>query len=87
MSFTKEELAVGEMAVEHNRIQDKAGDADDSGIPSRFRGTDADKNDMMILGKKQVLRVCPSTTAIPPNRSKKSLQLTMCSVISSSLRC
>ena len=29
-----------------------------SNVPQRYRGTDSDKHDMMVLGKKQVLRVC-----------------------------
>ena len=31
-------------------------------IPAKYRGTAADHRDMIILGKKQVLRVC-----VPPN--------------------
>lgn len=57
MSITKEELAVSESPVNNVNAEEKAGDCDDSGVPLRYRGTDADKNDMMILGKKQVLRV------------------------------
>ena len=60
MAVTKEEVAVSESPADHSQIEDKAGDLDDSGVPARYRGTDADKNDMMILGKKQVLRVCTS---------------------------
>lgn len=30
-----------------------------SNVPAKYRGTDADRRDMTVLGKKQVLRVCP----------------------------
>jgi len=66
MSISKEELAISENTTDHSPNEDKAGDPDDSGIPSKYRGTDADKNDMMILGKKQVLRVCTATIASYP---------------------
>ena len=29
-------------------------------IPAKYQGTRADQQDMMVLGKKQVLRVCTS---------------------------
>lgn len=28
------------------------------GLPAKYQGTRADQQDMMVLGKKQVLRVC-----------------------------
>lgn len=30
-----------------------------SNVPAKYRGTDADRRDMTVLGKKQVLRVRP----------------------------
>jgi len=56
MDSTKEELAVTEYPIDDAQIEDK--EPDDSGVPARYRGTDADKRDMIVLGKKQVLRVC-----------------------------
>jgi choline transport protein len=56
MSSTKEEPAVVEYPVDDVQIVDK--ESDDGGIPARYRGTAADKRDMVVLGKKQVLRVC-----------------------------
>jgi len=34
----------------------KLDDAVDTSIPERYRGTNADRNDMVVLGKRQVLR-------------------------------
>jgi hypothetical protein len=34
-------------------------------IPAKYRGTAADRRDMSILGKKQVLRVCVLSNSIP----------------------
>jgi hypothetical protein len=31
---------------------------DTHGLPVKYQGTRADQQDMMVLGKKQVLRVC-----------------------------
>jgi hypothetical protein len=57
MSSTKEEpVLVTEYPIEDVQIEDK--EPDDGGIPSKYRGTAADKRDMIVLGKKQVLRVC-----------------------------
>lgn len=56
MNPTKEELAVTDNPIDDGQIVDK--EPDDGGIPSRYRGTAADKRDMIVLGKKQVLRVC-----------------------------
>lgn len=45
------------MSVEaYDDEQSKSFDIDPT-IPDRFRGTAADKRDMVILGKRQVLRV------------------------------
>lgn len=33
-------------------------DVYDETLPTKYRGTAADKSDMLVLGKKQVLRVC-----------------------------
>lgn len=35
----------------------------DGTIPSKYRGTTADQRDMVLLGKKQVLRVCNDETS------------------------
>jgi hypothetical protein len=56
MNLSKEELEVTESPIDDGQVADK--DPDDGGIPSRYRGTAADKRDMIVLGKKQVLRVC-----------------------------
>lgn len=55
MDSSKEELEVNETPVDDVQIVGK--DDNDAGIPSRYRGTAADKRDMITLGKKQVLRV------------------------------
>jgi choline transport protein len=55
MDTSKEELEVNKSVVDDIQIVEK--DTDDGGIPSRYRGTATDKRDMMVLGKKQVLRV------------------------------
>lgn len=55
MNSSKEELEVTENPIGDGQTVDK--EADDSGIPSRYRGTAADQRDMIVLGKKQVLRV------------------------------
>jgi hypothetical protein len=56
MDPAKEELAVTDNPIDDDQIADK--ECDDGEIPSRYRGTAADKRDMIVLGKKQVLRVC-----------------------------
>jgi choline transport protein len=56
MDTSKEELEVTETPLEDGQIVDK--EPDHGGIPSRYRGTAADKKDMIVLGKEQVLRVC-----------------------------
>lgn len=56
MDSTKEELAVTDYPIDDGQIEDK--EPDDCGIPAKYRGTEADKRDMIVLGKKQVLRVC-----------------------------
>jgi hypothetical protein len=56
MNSTKDELAVTDYPIDDGQIEDK--EPDDGGIPARYRGTEADKRDMIVLGKKQVLRVC-----------------------------
>jgi choline transport protein len=55
MDSSKEELEVNETPVEDVQIVEK--DDNGGGIPARYRGTAADKRDMITLGKKQVLRV------------------------------
>jgi hypothetical protein len=56
-SSSKEDLdlRVNETPVDDVQIVEK--DDNDGGIPARYRGTAADKRDMITLGKKQVLRV------------------------------
>lgn len=55
MDSTKDKLSVTDNPIEDGQIEEK--EADDNGLPSRYRGTAADKRDMIVLGKKQVLRV------------------------------
>jgi hypothetical protein len=55
MDISKEELEVNNYPVDDVQIAEK--EPEDGGIPSRYRGTAADKRDMMVLGKEQVLRV------------------------------
>jgi hypothetical protein len=55
MDSSKEELDVTETALGDVQIVEK--ESDDGGIPERYRGTAEDKRDMIVLGKKQVLRV------------------------------
>ena len=56
MNSSKGELEVTENPIDDGQIVNK--EPDDGGIPLRYRGTAADKRDMIVLGKKQVLRVC-----------------------------
>jgi hypothetical protein len=55
MDSAKEDFSVSETPVDDPQAVEK--DEDDTGIPARYRGTSADKRDMSMLGKKQVLRV------------------------------
>jgi hypothetical protein len=61
LSLTKHHHAVMETSqvnkspIDDVQIVEK--EPDDGGIASRYRGTAADKRDMMVLGKTQVLRV------------------------------
>ena len=54
----KEDLEVSESPLEDGQITEK--DLDNAVVASKYRGTEADKRDMRVLGKKQVLRVCLS---------------------------
>lgn len=45
-----------------------------SHVAEKFRGTSADKRDMMVMGKKQVLRVGESRVDLPPRRCVDRLQ-------------
>jgi hypothetical protein len=54
MDPSKSDLEVTENPMEDGQIVEKD---DDSRVPARYRGTAADKRDMTVLGKKQVLRV------------------------------
>jgi hypothetical protein len=61
LSLTKHHHAVMDTSqvnkspIDDVQIAEK--EPDDGGIASRYRGTAADKRDMMVLGKTQVLRV------------------------------
>lgn len=56
MHTSKEDITVYDSPMVDGEAVDK--ELDDAGIPSKYRGTAADKKDMTVLGKKQVLRVC-----------------------------
>ena len=51
----KEDSGVTENPIRDAEIVEK--DGDNFGIAERYRGTVADRRDMSIMGKKQVLRV------------------------------
>lgn len=53
----KDTINVGE--TETGLGSPKVFDESISNVPIKYRGTDADRRDMTVLGKKQVLRVCP----------------------------
>lgn len=53
MDSTKEVVVV----ETYGQIAEKYGDEPGT-VPTRYRGTDNDKREMNMLGKKQVLRVC-----------------------------
>lgn len=56
----KEEISITNHPMEEGQYEDK-----DPALPARYMGTSADKRDMTILGKKQVLRVCiPGSSCI-----------------------
>jgi len=55
MDYSKEEAKISETRIDDVEIVEK--DTNYGGIPSKYRGTDVDKRDMIVLGKKQVLRV------------------------------
>lgn len=46
-------------------VQEKGDDFGAGSVPQKYRGTEADRNDMYMLGKKQVLRVCLIYGALP----------------------
>jgi len=54
MDLSNKELEVIEKSIEDIQVVD----IDNGEISSKYRGTAADKRDMIMLGKKQVLRVC-----------------------------
>lgn len=56
MMLNKDDLDVTEKSFGETGSGEE--ESDDSGIPLEYRGTAADKRDMITLGKKQVLRVC-----------------------------
>ena len=62
IGHAKEELAVVSLAEDlrgETFNQNVEKELDEPGaIPAKYRGTAADRRDMNILGKKQVLRVC-----------------------------
>jgi len=55
MESTKDKLSVADNPIEDGQMDEK--EADNNGLPERYMGTAADKRDMSVLGKKQVLRV------------------------------
>jgi len=56
MDQKKEVPDVSENPLEEGRVEEK--DLDNGIVTSKYRGTDADKHEMLVMGKKQVLRVC-----------------------------
>ena len=61
MDPAKAELAVVSLTedLKGETFNQNVKELDEPGaIPAKYRGTAADHRDMMILGKKQVLRVC-----------------------------
>jgi len=52
MDIKKYELSTGQHPIDEGQFDNHNGT-----IPSRYMGTTADKRDMAVLGKKQVLRV------------------------------
>lgn len=55
MDPKKDDLNVCEYPIEEGQVSGK--ELDDVGIITKYRGTAADKRYMLVLGKKQVLRV------------------------------
>jgi hypothetical protein len=72
MDFGKRELAVIPSTNELGKESfghDVNDELDELGaISAMFRGTEADQRDMIVLGKKQVLRVCVLTNVIPASQ-------------------
>ena len=72
MNSEKAEPAVVSLTEERRREsfdQNVEKELDEPGaLPEKYRGTVADRRDMSILGKKQVLRVCvlPNLISYPP---------------------
>lgn len=66
VSFTKDDVQVTSASPRDSsdREQEKQNVVAGS-VPTKYRGTDADRRDMITLGKKQVLRVC-KTNALDP---------------------
>jgi hypothetical protein len=62
MSISKDESAVSALQEEPKSDlyngDEKDIDDEPGALPSKYRGTAADKKDMSMLGKTQVLRVC-----------------------------
>lgn len=60
MNQMKDESLVKSLSVDDTYV-DQYGDEDDNidpSVPTKYRGTAADKREMKVIGKPQVLRVC-----------------------------
>lgn len=51
----KDAVEIADIPLDEGQVEK---DLYDANLPARYRGTEADKRDMIVLGKKQVLRVC-----------------------------
>lgn len=60
-------------SLEHSRHED---DNIDPSVPAKYRGTLADKQDMKVIGKQQVLRVCSSTILLESDEPDTSDSVT-----------
>jgi len=57
MSLKDLEIKSPTMAISDSQLISEK-EPDDIGLADKYKGTTADKRDMITLGKKQVLRVC-----------------------------
>lgn len=55
MEQPKEDVGVTERSIGNRRVANN--EFYDKTIPEKFRGTPTDKSEMVVMGKKQVLRV------------------------------
>jgi hypothetical protein len=85
MNSEKAELAVVSLTEERRREsfgQNVEKELDEPGtLPAKYRGTAADRRDMSILGKKQVLRVCvlPNLISYPSAEELPFRLIDLCS--------